>query len=174
LPNFSQIDWGTEIKPLKDVSKWIGEGNMAMRPAVFDAVGGFPVSLGRRKNSLMGHEGNALREKLEKMGYVTWYNGKQKVEHIVFEARITSRGWVRKRAFWGGVSEALCHLHSGEVQRKGRFLFAARYFKLVCSTGVLRLFIGADPDGILLEAQCEALFKLGYSAGLSFFGGRLY
>ena len=168
LPYLSQIDWGDQIELLKDATKWIGEGNLAVRRIVLDEAGGFPEALGRRKGSLLGHEGNAVRDELEKLGYVTWYNGGQQVEHLVFEERVASKRWLRKRAFWGGVSEAICHVRSGIVARKGKRRLAASYARLVCSFGTLRRLIGRQAETKQLEEQCDALFKLGYAVGLAF------
>lgn len=160
----SRIDWGDGLICLPDESRWVGEGNMAILRERLAAVDGFPEALGRKGSGLLSHEGNGLRRKLEARGWTTWFDGAMEVSHIVFEERVRSRGWLYRRVFWGGVSDAA--LVAGSQTPGERRRAARKYFFYAVRTRWLLDLLPLPGCGLRMDRACAARAKLGYLLGL--------
>jgi GT2 family glycosyltransferase len=77
--------------------------NSCFRRAALDAVGGFPLELGRVGAVLLSGEDVELMRRLRNSGWRIRYHGNFCVGHKVSNERITLK-WVRSRAYWEGIT----------------------------------------------------------------------
>jgi glycosyltransferase involved in cell wall biosynthesis len=77
--------------------------NFAVRRAALEAIGGFPEDLGRVGTRLIGGEESYVVQRLERDGLDARYDGSFGVQHRIEPARL-SCDWLRRRAFWEGVT----------------------------------------------------------------------
>jgi glycosyltransferase involved in cell wall biosynthesis len=102
------VDHAREPFFVKDVlhgPKLVG-ANMAVHKAVLNRAAGFHPSLGRIGANLLSGEEVLLQLQLEKLGLPIYYDPAILVRHHVSADRLTRR-WLKKRSFWGGVSDSL-------------------------------------------------------------------
>lgn len=78
--------------------------NMAFRRTVFDQIGFFHTSLGRKGKNLLSGEENNFFLRAAKAGMTTIYSPDVQIFHRIPAARATQE-WVSKRYFWGGISD---------------------------------------------------------------------
>jgi glycosyltransferase involved in cell wall biosynthesis len=78
--------------------------NMAFRRAVFEKIGDFHMSLGRKPGILLSGDEDHFLLRAERAGLKTLYAPEIRVSHRVPPARLT-RDWVLSRFYWAGVSE---------------------------------------------------------------------
>jgi len=78
--------------------------NMAFRRTVFEQIGIFHTSLGRKGKNLLSGEENHFFLRTAKAGLKTIYSPDVQISHRIPEAR-TTQEWVSKRYFWEGISE---------------------------------------------------------------------
>ncbi len=98
----SILDLGTKAKRLSFPQHPFG-CNMAFRKHVLCEVGGFPESLGRVGDRLIGGEETAVFWRLYRVNMEVWYEPDAYVYHLVDPERL-SRDWLRRRAYEGGLS----------------------------------------------------------------------
>jgi len=78
--------------------------NMAFRRAVFEKVGGFPTSLGRKPGNLLSNDEIYFLLCVEKAGLKTLYLPDAQVSHRILPDRVTQQ-WLRRRWYWQGISD---------------------------------------------------------------------
>jgi glycosyltransferase involved in cell wall biosynthesis len=78
-------------------------GHSLVRGQVLHDIGGFDLRLGRDDNTLLGGEEVLLVRQLAARGWRIWHSSRIVVGHRIPEERL-KREWVRKRAFWEGVT----------------------------------------------------------------------
>ena len=78
--------------------------NMAFRREVFEQIGDFPTSLGRKPGNLLSNDENYFLLCAAKAGLKTFYSPDAKVSHRIPPIR-TSRNWILRRWYWQGISE---------------------------------------------------------------------
>lgn len=78
--------------------------NMAFRRAVFDRIGDFHTSLGRKPGILLSGDEDHFLIRASKAGLKTLYSPDAEVAHRIPTAR-ANRKWVLSRFYWAGVSE---------------------------------------------------------------------
>jgi len=99
------LRWSTHARPLKPHPvEWLCELNSAYRIGPLLRFGGFPEHVGRVGDNLLSNE-NCVNRVLQEAGYVVYYEPKIVVRHRVPTNRL-EQSWFRRRAFWGGISEA--------------------------------------------------------------------
>ncbi|MFZ9045495.1 MAG: glycosyltransferase, partial [Cyclobacteriaceae bacterium] len=104
LPLVSALDMGETVKEFKGTKHPIG-ANMAFRKSVFDEIGNFDVTLGRR--GISGLEGGDEKEvflRMKKLKMRLEYHPSICVEHIIGENR-TTESYVKGLALGVGSSE---------------------------------------------------------------------
>jgi glycosyltransferase involved in cell wall biosynthesis len=79
-------------------------GNMAFRRTVFEQIGIFHTSLGRKGKNLLSCEDNHLFLRIAKAGMKTIYSPDVQISHRI-PASKTTRKWILKRYYWEGISE---------------------------------------------------------------------
>ena len=80
-------------------------GHCLVRAEVLRDIGGFDLRLGRDDSTLMSGEEVLLLKQLIARGWKIWHSGRIEVGHKIPGDRL-KRQWVRKRAFWEGVTTA--------------------------------------------------------------------
>jgi glycosyltransferase involved in cell wall biosynthesis len=114
--------WPPELIPALTVLTWntagrVGDGglpphvepygaNMVFRASALRAIGGFPPQLGRVGSKLLSGEELWVVRALRSAGHDVYYDPKISVTHSIQANRLTP-GWLVKRQFWSGVSEAM-------------------------------------------------------------------
>ena len=78
--------------------------NMAFRRSVFEKIGDFHMSLGRKPGILLSGDEDHFLLRAERAGLKTLYAPEVRVSHRVPPARLT-KDWVLSRFYWAGVSE---------------------------------------------------------------------
>lgn len=80
--------------------------NMAIRRAVFEALGGFAPNLGKRRGTLLGGEDHDLCQRAVNAGYHCEYRPELRVRHWVPAERTSLRYFLRW-FFWSGITHAV-------------------------------------------------------------------
>ena len=101
----SLVDLGGETRALRGPVFPCG-ANMAVRRFVFDRVGSFSASLGRRPGSLLSGEEIDLFRRVLREGGTVVYAPDAVVRHIIPASRLRPE-FLRSRAWWEGKSLAL-------------------------------------------------------------------
>ena len=78
--------------------------NMAFRRTVFEQIGGFPTSLGRKPGDLLSNDENYFFLRAAKTGHKILYSPDAQVFHRIPPPRMT-REWVLRRWYWQGISD---------------------------------------------------------------------
>jgi len=95
--------------------------NLVVRKSALAAIGGFPESLGRVGSRLIGGEESFVIERLQRDGLEARYDGAFRVEHCIEPERLT-RAWLRRRAYWEGVTRVALHRALGEAPPRSLWL----------------------------------------------------
>jgi len=112
----SVFDKGSEPVPLT-YNEYPRGVNIAFRKTVFQGVGLFSVSFGRKGRSLMSYEEIELCYRIERAGWTILYVPGASVRHTVHADRL-SQDWFLRRFYWQGKSEAYFDL----IHRGTRFI----------------------------------------------------
>jgi glycosyltransferase involved in cell wall biosynthesis len=78
-------------------------GNACYRREALDSAGLFPEKLGRKGNNLLSGE-NAVDLVMHKQGWKLYYDPSITIDHAITADRLQP-SWIRRRAFWQGVSD---------------------------------------------------------------------
>jgi glycosyltransferase involved in cell wall biosynthesis len=122
--------------------------NLAFRKNSLVAVGGFHTDLGRIGDRLTGGEETLAVRLLLRAGFEAVYDPSVRVQHRISNERLTL-AWIRKRAYWEGVTETAMIQVTGEP-------FPSRLAipKLIASTLVFHLqFFAARHPNSLIRAK---------------------
>jgi glycosyltransferase involved in cell wall biosynthesis len=76
--------------------------NLLLRKEALAKIGGFPVSMGRVKNSLASGEDPYVMDEIVKRGYVAWYDGTMCVDHKIQPKQLTTN-WIARRSWHEGM-----------------------------------------------------------------------
>jgi len=151
LPYYSMTSFGDEPRWLEPTEYPVG-ANAAFRRSVFEEVGLFREDLGRSADSLFSSEETdmviRLYERDHKIGYVPG----AEVRHRIPEDRATM-SWLRKRAYWGGVSWVLT---DGATRGSSRFGLLRKAAWMIQGVGRTAL-----RKGLGLDKQIEYAWQLG-------------
>lgn len=139
--------------------------NMAFRRTVFDQIGNFHLSLGRKGGSLLSNDENHLLLNIAKAGLKTLYSPDVQVTHRMPSAR-TSRRWVLRRYYWQGVSDIV--LRQADDRPSSRVNLTKQAIKTLFALlrrwkEIVRLLIarkGRD-DGLNFKNQLDICYKMG-------------
>ena len=94
--------------------------NMAFRRSVFEQLGGFPVSLGRKPGNLLSNDETFFLLRVSKAGLKTLYAPEVQVSHRIAPSR-TTQDWLLRRWYWQGISD-IAMRQIGEAPCRRRFL----------------------------------------------------
>lgn len=139
--------------------------NMAFRRTVFEQVGGFNPSLGRKGVSLKSGDENDLFIRAGKAGLKTLYSPDALVSHRIPPAR-TTREWILSRFYWAGISDiALRQFGDDPFARVVLTKKAIRILLEILrqwrdTRGLLGARNGRD-NGIYFKRQLDNYYKLG-------------
>lgn len=121
-----------------------GIGNCLLRAQVLRDIGGFDLRLGRDDKTLLGGEEVLLAKQLTAGGWKIWHSSRIAVGHKIPVERL-ERQWVRKRAFWEGVTtvKVLSIQSPGEIRRLVTRA-AVKKPMLAAATAIFGDFMDAD------------------------------
>jgi len=157
LKRFLTAGLGWSTGPLwLTASQWICETNAAYRRDVLRYYGRWPEDLGRRGSSLLSNE-NIVNQRLLHDGGRILFDPAIRVRHHIHADRLTPR-WLKRRAFWQGVSEALIAERYPEALNPARKPEAMAF--PAGRADFDRLFAEGDPKDT--EKHCFKLFELGF------------
>jgi glucosyl-dolichyl phosphate glucuronosyltransferase len=162
LPYLSIVDWGERAGVL-GAAQWLCGTNMAFRRRALLEVGGFPEDLGRVDDKLLSMEEVVVQRRLESRGVPVRYDPALVVRHRIPASRVTPQ-WLERRAFWQGVSSAICERRSTGALSLRPWLYFAAFGGLLLGTA-WRIAGRGRVAG--LERRCTALMRAGYVLGWS-------
>ncbi len=160
LQNYISIfDKGSEPVPLI-YNEYPRGVNIAFRKTVFQMVGLFSISFGRKGQSLMSYEEIELCYRIERAGWAIRYVPGASVRHTVHAERL-SQDWFLRRFYWQGKSEAYFDL----IHRGTRFI-ARKLLEHASFSRARELMTSqaSNSDGFYL--LCRRQTWLGYLAGV--------
>jgi glucosyl-dolichyl phosphate glucuronosyltransferase len=128
--------------------------NLMLRRSAVREVGGFAVELGRVGGRLLSGEESLLLYQLFLRGFKVRYRGDLIVEHNIEPERLTV-GWVRKRAFWGGVSEVV-----------GAHVFGSRYPPHLNPIRAAAAMVVFTVVGAVRDPQSDFTIRAHYARGI--------
>lgn len=139
--------------------------NMAFRRSVFEQIGAFHTSLGRRPGSLLSGEDDHMAHRVTNAGLKTLYSPEAWVSHRISPARLT-RQWVLSRFYWGSVSTVIMKQVSDDPLP--RIMLAWRAIRKILSlvirwrdaAGIFGARFGKDVD-IPMRKQIDLYLILG-------------
>jgi len=112
-----------------------GLGHSLVRRKSLESLGGFDPTLGRSGASLLSGEDVLMLNRLIDAGWRIWHSDCLKVGHVIEPERLT-KAWVRKRAYWEGVSVArILHLQDP----KALYAATAKIFFVTPALALLNL-----------------------------------
>jgi glycosyltransferase involved in cell wall biosynthesis len=138
--------------------------NMAFRRVVFEQIGCFHPSLGRRGENLQSNDENRLFISVAKAGLKTLYSPDVLLAHRIPPAR-TSRNWVERRFYWQGISNVVLRQIDDDplsrviLTRKAIKTFFGLLRRWKDTAGLLSTKNGRN--GGAFKKQLEIYYKLG-------------
>jgi len=159
---FFGVDYRREGQPVRPIRHplYLMGANIAYARRLFERFGGFNPRLGRKGKRLLAAEETELNRVLERHGIALYYADGAVVRHLIEPDRLTRRD-VRRKAYWGGISDALVDalvLGPGAVPKRAK----ERWSELVRRS---RQIVGAPDSPERFGASCRVLYCLGYLAG---------
>ena len=103
LPVYSITPYGDYEREIQPPEYPFG-CNMAFRRSVFEQLGGFPTSLGRKPGNLLSNDEIHFLNCVAKAGLKTLYSPEAQVSHRILPDRMT-RHWLLRRWYWQGISD---------------------------------------------------------------------
>jgi len=103
LPVYSITQYGDYEREIQPPEYPFG-CNMAFRRSVFEQLGGFPTSLGRKPGNLLSNDETYFLLCVAKGGLKTLYSPDAQVSHRILPDRMT-RHWLLRRWYWQGISD---------------------------------------------------------------------
>jgi glycosyltransferase involved in cell wall biosynthesis len=131
-------DWGKTERVFRIRRPlYLGGGNSAYAKRLFRYFGGFRSDLGRSAGSLMAAEETLLNALLERHDVPVYYSDDAVVDHLVSADRLT-KGHVRKKAYWAGVSNAIVErlLNDGRASSMRKQRGSRQGFELAHDVGL--------------------------------------
>ncbi|CRI67508.1 Glycosyl transferase family 2 [Thiocapsa sp. KS1] len=140
--------------------------NMVFPRALLERLGGFDTELGRRGASLLSNEELLMSKRLRASGLAIYYDPSIRVRHHIPAARLT-RGWIIRRVYWQGVSNALVWRRLEAPDKTRRLKAAARSLRTLLSLGgrLARTLVSRDPNHVF-DAALRLVGRGGYLVGL--------
>lgn len=154
------LDYGTERQPLGRRS---APGcNLAIRHTVFEAMGGFPRSLGKLRGTLLSGEDHLLSERVVASGYRAFFDPSVTVQHLVPASRLRLAYYLRW-FFWSGVTHAvLDRLRPPEAGSGGRPLIRYHVGQAAKTSAKAALAVLAAGWTTAAREATESAFSIGY------------
>ncbi len=137
--------------------------NMAVRRAVFEALGGFAPNLGKRRGTLLGGEDHDFCRRAGAAGYRCEYRPELRVQHWV-PAERTRLGYFLRWFFWCGITHAvIASAPDSDGAEKGTPvspLHLLRRFVVGTASAPLQALSGRAAEAA--SQAMDAAFALGY------------
>jgi glycosyltransferase involved in cell wall biosynthesis len=100
-----KLYWGDQPCWLTSQQR-LGGGNSFFKKAVFEEIGGFDETLGRKPGGLLSGEETELQERFRDRGKGLYYHPGVNIRHFVSAERCRP-AWFYRRYYWGGRSDAI-------------------------------------------------------------------
>lgn len=152
------VDFGTQRMLLRYPSSPAGV-NISFRKKVFDRIGRYNTSLGRKGSSLLSREESDICYKIEQSGGSVFYSPDAVVRHKIHPSRL-SEAWFKKRMYWEGRSYAVM-----ELQNLGARFTMRRAFqnlKFISRCLLDWLMHNLKGDKMPLSWECKVWMNIGY------------
>ncbi|HEY6231367.1 MAG TPA: glycosyltransferase [Pyrinomonadaceae bacterium] len=124
LSLYTCVDHGLQSR-LLDKGEYLVGANLAFDKAQLLSLGGFDAKLGRQGTVLLSGEEAAILSQLRRNGFPIFYEATATVSHSVDKSR-RRPGWLLKRLFWDGASQALIDRSGRDGSRRSASLSAYR------------------------------------------------
>ncbi len=139
--------------------------NIAFRRYLLETVREFDESLGRRGTKLLSMDEDSVQTDLMAKGFACLYHPDIAVRHHVHAARLT-QGWLIRRAYWQGISQAIAQLNQQPLSTPRRYRMAlARVWPLLKPRPLVRLILPTNSPR-RFTVKCEDWRMIGIAAGL--------
>ncbi|MEM7114747.1 MAG: glycosyltransferase [Chloroflexota bacterium] len=169
MHGLSLIDWETTPHFLPP-EQWLVGCNMAFSRDLLAEVGGFPTHIGRVGTGLISMGETAVLQKLQQLGYASYYHPAASVRHHIPASRL-QKSWFVRRTFWNGVSRGL--LEQEDITNKQRWQKISRAGRQkLLSHNAWASLIGRDPGEKRLYQRCVTYGWLGYCWAMAQFNLR--
>jgi glucosyl-dolichyl phosphate glucuronosyltransferase len=156
---FTIVDRGTSRRRL-DEGEWLAGTNIAFRRDLLEQAGGFDEALGRKGACLLSNEELEITRRIGALGYAPYYEPAALVHHRVHRERV-SQAWLRRRAAWQAISNALLPDASENCERQRCWDAIADYaLRVPPEMRTLRGFFFDTDDGETMQRQCAAVTAL--------------
>lgn len=145
--------------------------NMAFPRALLASLDGFDTELGRRGSNLLSNEELLMSKRLRASGLGIYYDPGIGVRHHIPAARLT-RGWIIRRVYWQGVSNALVWRRLEAADTARRLKAATRSLRSILALGgrLGRTLLSRDAHQVF-DAALRLVRRGGYLVGLLAPGG---
>ena len=164
-PSLTVLDWPGDVRPIRS-DEWIVAANIAFPRSVLEGIQGFRTDLGRRGSRLLSNEENLARFEIEDLGLVCYWDPRIAVSHHVHAGRL-KRGWLRRRAWWQGVSEAVMRRYRSPLSMGSRVWRGTKAIgRVATSPKVLWSLVAPSNDPEVFHRGCLGWYRLGYGMAL--------
>ncbi|MFA4981712.1 MAG: glycosyltransferase [Candidatus Omnitrophota bacterium] len=158
-----RFDLGDKYLLLKDKCYPVG-ANMSFKKKIFDKIGLFNTSIGRKDNLLLSRDETDICCKVRREGGMIYYSPDAVIHHKLHLSRL-NKNWLRNRLYQEGISEAIIDLHERGV--KFGLIIAIKkilhvmYYMLKYLVYRLGYISGNDEKRIIL-LECKIIRCAGY------------
>ena len=146
--------------------QYVGGGNSAYPRDLLVRLEGFKENLGRRGKNLLSNEEVELRDRIEGVGYATYYEPGMRILHYVGPERLQA-DWYVRRTYWEGISNAV-QLRLREspslLSRCGRA--ATNLLRIALRFWYVLHFLRPVRQAAVLRKRCFLVYNLGYARGM--------
>jgi glycosyltransferase involved in cell wall biosynthesis len=164
LPALTILDLSETPRFLNDNQSPYGT-NISFPKAALEACDGFPVSLGRKGNKLLSNEEILLIKRIRDMGLKCYYHPGITVMHHVPSNRL-QKGWLLRRAYWQGVSDAVKYLQNESQNMRNRMKDVL--YNMLMALRPINMFILISPSDnpVRFSRRFAAMHRIGLIWGL--------
>lgn len=140
--------------------------NMAFPSALLARLGGFDTELGRRGANLLSNEELLMSKRLRASGLAIYYDPTIGVRHHIPAARLT-RGWIIRRVYWQGVSNAIVWRRLEAADTTRRLKAGVRSLQSILSLAgrLTRTLVSRDANHVF-DTALRLVGRGGYLVGL--------
>lgn len=153
------VDWGGSLRIASD-EEWLAGANISFRRKLLLDCGAFSTNLGRTSNAdvLLSNEEVEIIDLIKRAGYVSVYNPKAVVDHLVERKRL-EQSWFRRRVAWQATSDYLIKTDKINIKMKEKIKNVKAYLSSLppLQRNIQGLYYETD-DPNIFEWQLSAIY----------------